>query len=193
MSVRFPIIETRGPATVELDLEQRYETLESVFVHQYFQTYRLIGERFGWEAANEIASAVPEPSVPIVVEGYRRKFDLPGEGAALISQVLQAEFQAEGSDVAVESEGPDAAAFEVLCAFGAMLQSGRYDDVKIEEGLCHRGCAGWIDQIGATVEPAVTAVRETWMGDGHPRCRFSLSRERELSGPEDAGARSGRG
>lgn len=172
---RFPIFDLEGPGTVELDLEQRYETLESVFVHQYFQLYRLLGQRFGWEVANEIALEVPDSSIPLIVEGYRRKFDLPGAGAALVSQVMQAEFQAEGSDVAVEHESTDAAAFEVLCSFGGMLQSGRYDDVEITPGLCHEGCAGWMTKVGHTVEPAVDAVRETWMGDGAARCRFVLS------------------
>jgi hypothetical protein len=177
MSPRFPIFDLEGPGSVKLDLEQRYETLESVFIHQFFQLYRQLGERFGWEVANEIALAVPDSSIPLIVEGYRRKFELPGEGAELISQVMQAEFQAEGSDVAVERESPDAAAFEVLCSFGGMLQSGRYDDVHIEEGLCHEGCAGWMSKVGATIDPPVDAERQTWMGDGAPRCRFKLTRE----------------
>jgi hypothetical protein len=174
MAKRFPIFDLEGPSTVELTLEQRYATLESIFVHQYFQLYRLLGERLGWEAANEIALEVPESSVPLIVEGYRRKFGLEGEGAALLSQVLQAEFQAEGSDVEVVEESAEGATIEVLCAFGGMLQSGRYDDVKIERGLCHEGCAGWMNRVGETVEPAVGAVRETWMGDGAERCRFRL-------------------
>jgi hypothetical protein len=172
---RFPIVDLEGPGTVELSLEQRYETLESVFLHQYFQLYRILGERFGWQVANEIALSVPESSTPLIVEGYRRKFKLTGEGAALLSQVMQAEFQAEGSDVAVEHESTDAAAFEVLCSFGGMLQSGRYDDVEIAPGLCHEGCAGWMTKVGQSIDPPVSATRETWMGDGAPRCRYRLS------------------
>jgi hypothetical protein len=176
MSKRFPILDLEGPNSVELTLEQRYETLESIFTHQFFETYRLIGRRFGWDAANDIALAVPDSSIPLIVEGYRRKFDLQGEGAALLAQVMQAEFQAEGSDVALLEEDEDEAAFEVLCAFGATLTGGRYDDVKIERGLCHEGCAGWMGQVGATIDPPVSVEREQWMGDGAPRCRFRLCR-----------------
>lgn len=174
---RHPILNLEGPNTVELTLEQRYETLESIFVHQYFQLYRLVGERWGWEAANEIALAVPDSSIGLVAEGYRKKFNLPGEGAALLSQVLQAEFQAEGSDVHVSEESTDAAVIEVDCAFGAVLQSGRYSDVKIEDGLCHGGCAGWMTQVGQTIAPRVSAHREAWMGDGASKCRFALRAE----------------
>lgn len=171
---RHPIVDLKGPNTVELTLEQRYETLENVFVHQYFQLYRLVGERWGWQAANEIALKVPDSSIPLIAEGYRKKFNLQGEGAALLSQVLQAEFQAEGSDVHVSHESPEAADFEVDCAFGAVLQGGRYADVKIEDGLCHGGCAGWMTRVGQTLSPPVNAERQTWMGDGAPTCRFAL-------------------
>jgi hypothetical protein len=167
-------LEVEGPGSVRLSLEQRYETLENILIHQYFQLYRLLGQRFGWEVANEIALAVPESSVPVLVKGYSRKFGLQGEGAELLSKVLQAEFQAEGSDVAVLEETPEAATIDVLCSFGGMLQSGRYDDVKIERGLCHEGCAGWIGRVGETIDPPVAAERLTWMGDGAPRCRFRL-------------------
>ena len=174
MPGRFPVFDLEGPGSVRLSLEERYETLENIFVHQYFQLYRLLGQRFGWEVANEIALAVPESSVPVLVKGYSRKFGLEGEGAELLSKVLQAEFQAEGSDVAVLEETPEAATLDVLCTFGGMLQSGRYDDVKIERGLCHEGCAGWIGRVGETIDPPVAAERQTWMGDGAPRCRFRL-------------------
>jgi hypothetical protein len=174
MSQRFPILDLEGPGSVELSLEQRYETLESIFIHQYFQLYRILGQRLGWDVANEIALEVPESSVPLIIQGYRRKFGLVGKGAALLSQVLQAEFQAEGSDVSVMEETQESATIDVLCAFGGMLQSGRYDDVKIEHGLCHEGCAGWMGRVGATIDPPVEAERQTWMGDGAARCRFAL-------------------
>jgi len=177
MPGRFPIFDLRGPGSVRLTLEQRYETLESIFVHQFFQLYRLLGKRIGWEAANEIALEVPESSVPLIVEGYRRKFDLQGEGAELLCEVLQAEFQAEGSDVAVSEQNPEQASFAVLCTFGSVLQGGRYDDVKIEHGLCHEGCAGWMGRVGQTLSPPVQAERLTWMGDGAERCRFRLARQ----------------
>jgi hypothetical protein len=176
MSQRFPRLNLEGPSTIELSLEQRYETLENVFVHQFFQLYRVLGQRFGWDVANEIAGEVPEPAIPLIVEGYRRKFGLEGEGAALLSQVLQAEFQAEGSDVAVIHEDPAEATIDVLCTFGAMLQRGTYSDVKIEHGLCNAGCVDWVNRVGETVEPAVGAERLSWMGEGAPRCRFRLRR-----------------
>jgi hypothetical protein len=174
MAGRFPIFDLEGPGSVELSLEQRYETLENIFVHQFFQLYRILGARVGWDLANEIALEVPESSVGLIVEGYRRKFGLGGEGAELLSQVLQAEFQAEGSDVAVVDESPAEATIDVLCTFGGMLQSGRYADVKIEHGLCHEGCAGWMGRVGATMDPPVQAQRLTWMGEGASRCRFAL-------------------
>jgi hypothetical protein len=176
MAARFPIMNLEGPGSVELSLEQRYETLESVFIHQFFQLYRILGRRLGWAVANEIALEVPESSVPLIVEGYRKKFALQGEGAALLCQVMQAEFQAEGSDVAVTEENAEEATFDVLCSFGGMLQGGKYDDVKIEHGLCHEGCAGWMSRVGGTLDPPVEAERLTWMGDGAPRCRFALKR-----------------
>jgi hypothetical protein len=172
---RFPIYDLEGPGSVALSLEDRYATLENIFIHQFFQLYRILGARLGWDAANEIALEVPESSVPLLVEGYRKRFGLDGRGAKLLSQVLQAEFQAEGSDVAVVDEHEQAATIEVLCAFGAMIQSGRYADVKIERGLCHEGCAGWMSRVGVTMEPHIEVERETWMGDGAQRCRFRLT------------------
>lgn len=174
---RFPIFNLEGPGTVELTLEQRYETLEKIFVHQFFELYRMLGERLGWEEANEIAGKVTDSSVPLIVEGYKRKFGLEGEGAKLLSQVMQAEFQAEGSDVAVVEETEDSAEIDVLCCFGAMLQSGRYADVRIEDGLCHRGCEGWMQSVGETVDPPVRIERLAWMGDGAPRCKFKMVRD----------------
>jgi hypothetical protein len=173
---RFPIMDLEGPNTVELTLEQRYETLEAVFIHQFFQLYRILGQRFGWDVANEIGLEVPESSVPLIVEGYKRKFGLQGEDAALLSQVLQCEFQAEGSDLAVLEESPERAELDILCSFGGMLQKGTYDDVNIDVGLCHEGCEGWMNRVGANMDPQVKAERLTWMGDGAPRCRFVLER-----------------
>jgi hypothetical protein len=177
MSHRFPIIDLEGPSQVDLTLEERYQTLAAVFTHQFFQLYRLVGKKYGWEAANDLAAEVPASSVPLIVEGYRRRFGLEGEGAELLAKVMQAEFQAEGSDVAVEHEDADAAAFEVLCSFGDMLQGERYADVEIADGLCHRGCAQWMNEVGATLDPPVAAERQTWMGDGAPRCRYALTRQ----------------
>jgi hypothetical protein len=175
MSHGFPIIELEGPTAVELSLEQRYETVSNVLVHQFFQLYRILGRRYGWEAANDIAGEVPESSVPVIVRGYRRKFGIQGEGAELLARVMQAEFIAEGSDVAVQHEDPGSACFDVLCSFGAMLVSDQYADVKIERGLCHEGCVGWMNRVGATVDQPVTVERQAWMGDGAPRCRFAMT------------------
>ena len=184
----FPIHELRGRRSVDLTIEQRYETLERIFVHQFFELYRILGRRFGWHVANEIAMEVPNSSVPLIVEGYRRKFGLGGEGAALLCQVLQAEFQAEGSDVDVLVETADDATFEVECAFGAALTSGRYDDVEIAPGLCHEGCAGWMGRVGRTLDPPVRAERTAWMGEGAARCRFALRRAGLDAAEDDAPA-----
>jgi hypothetical protein len=173
---RFPIYDLEGPGSVELSLKDRYATLSNIFVHQYFQLYKILGEKLGWEEANRIALEVPESSVPLIVRGYAKRFGLDGEGAELLSKVLQAEFQAEGSDVAVLEENPEAAIIDVLCSFGDMIQSGRYADVKIEPGLCHEGCAGWMGRVGETLDPPVDVERQTWMGDGAPRCRFAMAR-----------------
>lgn len=175
MSHRFPVVHQQGHASVELSLEQRYETVSNILVHQFFQLYRLVGGRFGWEVANELATEVPQAAVPLLVEGYRRKFGLEGEVAELLSKVLQAEFQSEGGDVAVLDESPEQATIDVLCSFGGMMQSGKYDDVKIADGLCHRGCEGWMNELGETMDPQVTVERQTWMGDGAERCRFAFS------------------
>jgi hypothetical protein len=175
MSHRFPVIDVEGPTSVELSLEQRYETVSNVLVHQFFQLYRILGGRYGWEVANDIAAEVPESSVPLLVRGYSRKFGIEGEGAALLARVMQAEFIAEGSDVAVVHEDSESATFDVLCSFGAALTSEQYSDVKIERGLCHEGCVGWMNSVGATVDPPVAVERQTWMGDGAARCRFAMS------------------
>jgi hypothetical protein len=64
-----------------------------------------------------------------------------------------------------------------------MLTNPRYADVKIERGLCHVGCEGFLGDVGATMSPPVGVTREAWMGDGAPRCRFALRRQ-EAASPE---------
>lgn len=182
MSHRFPIIDLEGPSPVELSLEERYGICSNVLVHQFFQLYRILGERYGWDVANEIAGEVPASSVPLLVEGYRRKFGLEGEGAQLLARVMAAEFQGEGSDVAFVDESTEEATYEVHCSFGDLLTSERYADVKIEDGLCHTGCEGFQCDLGATMDPPVTAKRLAWMGDGAPRCRFALRQEKPADG-----------
>lgn len=177
----------QGRNTVELSLAQLYETLLNVFKFQYFAVFRHIGVRWGWEVANDIADEIAAEAVPIVAQGYKRKFGLPGGGAALVTQVLSAEFQAEGSDFDTIAEGRDGAEYTVLCTFGGALQSGSLEDVDITEGLCHRGCWGWTQRLAKSVKPELEVKRTHWMGtppegrgsgseyNGCPRCRFVIS------------------
>ena len=184
MADKFPIIDLKGPNTVELTLEQRFGMLHNIFKHQYFAVYRQIGERYGWAAANEIATAVADEATPMLAEAYRRKFGLPGRRAALVSQVIQAEFQGEGSDAAVTEENEDRAELEINCCFGAALQSQRFADVPITNGLCEKGCRQWVKDIAQTVHSDLDAERDTWMGDGAARCRFRIfERQTEPSTP----------
>jgi hypothetical protein len=176
-TVKYPLIEPIGRRTIELSVEQRFGVLHNIFKLQYFATWRLIGERFGWDTANELAGEVSAEATPFLVESYRRKFDLPGRGAALVSQVVQAEFQAEGSDADVLVEGEDEARLDILCGFGSALQRPKYAGTPITDGLCEKGCRIWMKEIAATVESGLCAERETWMGDGAPRCRYRIYRE----------------
>lgn len=181
-AVRFPILEPIGERTVALSIAQRFGILHNVFVHQYFATYKAIADRYGWEVANEIAGEITADATPMLAEAYRRKFDLPGEGAALVSQVVQTEFQGEGSDVEVISEDADDAELEILCGFGSLLQRPRYRGTPITDGLCERGCRIWMQEIAGTVSSDLTAERLAWMGDGAPRCRFRITRESHSDG-----------
>jgi hypothetical protein len=174
---RFPIIEPDATATVQLTLAERFGILHNIFKYQYFAVYRVIGERFGWDVANEIAGDVASEASPMLAEAYRKKFSLPGEGAALMSQVMQAEFQGEGSDAAVTEESVDAAQIEILCGFGAALQKPRFAEIPITDGLCERGCRQWAKDIAATIDPELQVERLTWMGDGAPRCRYRIERQ----------------
>jgi hypothetical protein len=174
---RYPIIPLEGPATVELSLEERFEILQNIFKYQFFATNRRIGEQFGYEAANKMVAEVSDEATPLLAEGYRKKFDLKGKGAALVSQVIQVEFQGEGSDAAVISETEDEAELDIDCMMGDMLQNPKFSSIPITEGLCEGGCRIWADDIAKTVEPDLKADRLTWMGDGAPRCRFRIWRE----------------
>ena len=185
-SNKLPRIPIEGPTTVELTLKQRYETLLNVYKFQYFAIFRHIGKRWGWAAANDIADEMAAEAIPTIGEGYRKKFDLPGEGAAHVAQVLSAEFQAEGSDFETVQESEDAAEYKVDCTFGNALQSGRFDDVDITEGLCHRGCWGWTQQLADTLDRGLVVERTDWMGtppegedsgsanNGCERCRYVI-------------------
>jgi hypothetical protein len=179
---KFPVIDLKGPSTVELTLEQRYSLVVNIFKRQYFAVYRLIGERFGVEAANQIAIDVAEEAIPFVAEHYRRTFKLDGQGAALMSQILQAEFQSEGSDVAVLEETDSRSKVDINCLFGDALQSGRFKDSNIADGLCQRGCAVWVDKVAKTIDPRLEAERMTWMGDGAPTCRYVIAMNKKEKG-----------
>jgi hypothetical protein len=174
---KFPIIELEGPATVELSLEDRFAVLHNIFKHQYFAVYRRIGELYGWEVANRIAAEVADEATPMLAEAYRGRFGLAGEGAALVSQVMQAEFQGEGSDAAVLLESADEAELDVNCAFGAALQKPRFAEIPITEGLCEQGCRMWAGDIARSVDPELKADRLSWMGAGASRCKYRIWRE----------------
>jgi predicted ArsR family transcriptional regulator len=171
---RPPIIELEEESTVKLTLEQRFGILHNIFKHQYFAVYIAIADRLGWQVANEISSAVADEATPMLAAAYQRKFNLGGEGAAAVSQVLQAEFQGEGSEARVVEETTERAAIEVNCTFGHALQSERFKDVPITNGLCEQGCRQWLKDIAATVDPDLDAERDTWMGDGAPRCNYRI-------------------
>jgi hypothetical protein len=171
---RPPIIELEEESSVKLTLEQRFAILHNIFKHQYFAVYREIGRRFGWQVANEISAKVADDATPMLAAAYQRKFGLEGEGAALVSQVMQAEFQGEGSEAKLVEESPERAEIEVNCTFGHALQSKRFEDVPITNGLCEQGCRQWLRDIAATVDPELDAERDTWMGDGAPRCAFRI-------------------
>jgi predicted ArsR family transcriptional regulator len=171
---RPPILVLEEEASVKLTLEQRFGILHNIFKHQYFAVYKAIADRLGWEVANEISAAVADEATPILAAGYQKKFGLGGEGAAAVSQVLQAEFQGEGSEARVVEETPERAAIEVNCTFGHALQSKRFADVPITNGLCEQGCRQWLKDIAATVDEDLDAERDTWMGDGAPRCNYRI-------------------
>lgn len=174
--MRFPIVDRAAERTVELTLAERFAVLHNIFKHQYFATYRAIAKRYGWEVANEIAGEISDESTPMLAAAYRRKFRLEGEGAALVSQVVQAEFQGEGSDADVISETADHAEIDILCGFGHALQGPRYAGTPITNGLCEQGCRIWMQEIAQTVDPGLTAERLTWMPEGAPRCKYLISR-----------------
>jgi hypothetical protein len=174
---RYPILEPIGDHTVELTLAERFGILHNIFKHQYFATYKSIAARYGWEVANEIAGEITVESTPMLAQAYGRKFNLPGEGAALVSQVVQTEFQGEGSHAEVIHEDPDSSELDILCGFGTALQQPRYRDLPITDGLCETGCRIWLQEIADSVEPGLRTERVTWMVDGAARCKYRIARE----------------
>lgn len=186
---RFPIIPLEGPSTVELTLEQRFEIMQNIFKYQFFATNRRIGEQFGFEHANKMIVDVADEATPLLAEGYRKKYNLPGKGAALVSQVIQVEFQGEGSDAAVITETEEEAELDINCVMGAMLQNPKFGEIPIHEGLCEGGCRIWADDIAQTVGDDLHADRLTWMGDGAPRCRFRVWREQKAAEGDQPGGK----
>ena len=184
---KYPVVDGNGPVTVPLTIVQRFETLSNVYKFQYFAIFRYIGERWGWDAANDIADEMAAEAIPYIAKGYQRKFGLPGEGAALVSQVLASEFQAEGSDFETKVESEDQAEYHVYCSFGNALQSGKFDN-RIAPGLCDRGCWGWTQRVADTVKEGLHVERHAWMGDGAPSCHFTITPRDTVEAPPAGGA-----
>jgi hypothetical protein len=170
----FPILDPKG-TSIEMSLAERYTTMMNAFKHQYFAWARQVAARYGWKTANEIAQAVADESIPFMVPGFTRKFNLKGEGAELVARVLRVQFLADGSEPTVTAEAPDHVEFKVLCMWGGALQSGKFP-IEIAGGLCHEGCVGWAQRVATTVDPQIKVERLTWMGEGAPRCHFRVAR-----------------
>lgn len=178
--LRFPIIDTEGPVTRELALEDRYSSLATLYKHQYFATYRHIAKHTSWDIANQIADEMAAESIPMLAAGFRKKYELPGEGAALVAQVHITEMIVEGADVETVTETKDEAEYKVLCPWGNAIQSGKFDDAApIVEGLCHRGCWDFMQRVADTVSSDLHVDRTAWMGDGAPACDFCITRTGE--------------
>lgn len=172
-SRRFPVLDPAGPSTVDLSLEERYTTVVKIFRHVYLDLVRRVGEQFGWEAIAQIAADVLDETVPHAGDGYRRRFGLDAEGAALMSQVFQIEYLAEGSDVAVAHESTEAAEVAVECMWGDAIQRGEFaPDSPMATVVCHDGCAGWAQRVADGIAPSLEVDRREWMGDGAARCVF---------------------
>jgi hypothetical protein len=179
----FPVLEPEGPVAREPTSGERYATLVNIYKFQYFATYRHIAKRFGWEAAIQIA----DEAIPYIAEGYRRKFDLPGEGAALVAQVHATEMLVEGADVAIVTDTRAASECHVLCPWGQAIQSGKFADAEpINHALCNLNRWRFMQRVGETVSRHLYVDRKAWMGDGAARCHFSIRRREPAYEPVDA-------
>ena len=88
--------------------------------------------------------------------GERHRLEVRLEGST-IDVYMDAAFQFRVSDWTyadgvshgfyLDAPTDPGAVFDVLCAFGGMLQKDAYEDVKIAPGLCHEGCAGWMSRV----------------------------------------------
>jgi hypothetical protein len=177
-TTRFPVMAPAGPVTRPLTVAERYQTLQTLYKFQYFATYRHIAKHVGWDVANDIADEMAAEAIPHLAQGYKRRYGLPGEGAALVAQVHITEMIVEGSDVETVSESEEEAEYHVLCPWGEAIQSGKFDDAApVYDGLCRRGCWEFMQRVGETVRDDLHVDRKAWMGDGAPRCHFKISAE----------------
>jgi hypothetical protein len=173
---RFPTLAQSGCA-VELTLEERYRVLHSIWRHEHLETMKRIADRFGMEAAIDIAAMYGYGHTAGLVQLYAEKFGLTGQGAAAVAQVAQMELQVEGSGVEVLHETADLAEFKADCCFGDLFQKKRYEDHRpLSQAICNRGCRGWMADMGATVAQDLQVERLAWMVDGAPRCHYRISR-----------------
>lgn len=175
---RFPILDVTGPVARPLTTAERYETLQTLYKFQYFATYRHIAKHAGWEIANDIADEMAAEAIPHLAEGYKRRYGLPGEGAALVAQVHLTEMIVEGADVVTIAETADEAEYDVICPWGDAIQSGKFADASpIYDGLCRRGCWEFMQRVADTVRKDLKVDRTEWMGDGAPSCHFRVTTE----------------
>src|SRR5262249_50045343 len=144
---------------------------------QYFATQSHIARHAGWEVANQIADDMASESIPMLAEGFKRRYSLPGESAALVAQVHITEMLVEGADVETITETADEAEYKVNCPWGHAIQSGKFEDAAlVAEGLCHRGCWNFMQRVADTVAEGLQVDRKAWMGDGAPSCHFLITR-----------------
>jgi hypothetical protein len=173
---RFPTLAQSG-CSVELPLEERYRVLHSIWRHEHLETMKRIADRFGMEAAIDIAAMYGYGHTSGIVKHYAEKFGLTGQGAAAVAQVFQIEMQVEGSGVEVIHDTADLAEFKANCCFGDLFQKERFAAHRpISEAVCNRGCRGWMVDMGATVAPDLQVERLAWMVEGAPRCHYRISR-----------------
>lgn len=170
----YPILHRTGRLNFDVTLEQRYRTQLNVIMFHYFATLKYVGVHRGWEAAEGFAAGTIMQAHPHLVEGYRKKFDLPGKGLALVAQTLHSHFQILGGDVEVIEESETTAEYKVRCFFGNALQGGKFDDVQIKRGMCDGGCRRFTQTTADATAGECRVERKTWMGDGAEFCHFRL-------------------
>jgi len=140
----------------------------------YFATLKYVGNTKDWNSANEIAAGTLDQAQPHLVDGYRKKFGLPGKGVALAAQTLHCHAQILGGDVEVLEESEDKAEYKISCFFGNALQSGKFDDVQISRGMCDQGCKKLTKDIADSLVGESEVKRITWMGEGAETCHYTI-------------------